>query len=369
MSLSSAPLPDSNPSAPLPTLDGLPTEIKIRIVEECAAQDEKWGLLRDHLKECIDVAEGVHPDQEARPAATDQTNARHALEAVNRAYGSTISVLFRLSREWSVLAGPHRFKVRLAPACCVSCSLIMSTLQVIRTSQTRSLLFRDHILPQRSQLFRKVWFDSSDRQAFHDFVLILHQLSNVTEVVALSVGCDHHLKSSDQTDGLSWSALQDSSPFGLASFFSRLTFLRAEVPEMDHIFALACAAPNLRDLYLERVWAGEEPAFIAVLDKLPNLLHLSIIWTEGNSFPDLIHAITTRDNRRPPSLASFRLDSWEYISDCMRFASSSLTPSRLSPFVSKTACLSISPTTLSIRTCAGFDSRASLSSSCHSCRS
>ncbi|BGO98797.1 Proteophosphoglycan ppg4 [Rhodotorula toruloides] len=222
----SAQLPDSNPSAPRATLEGLPTEVKARIVEHCAMQDERWKELRKHLEACVDTAE-----KPAFEGAITNTDVRHAFQAVKEAYKSTIGALFRLSRLWSTLAAPFLF-------------------EEVRTSQTNSLFFHHHIVPRHRHFFRKVTFDAHDPHLFHAFIQTLPYLTTITEAVITVGGFEDHLDDGPESGGISWAALTDSSPFGLATFFSQLTHLKTDIPRYEQVDKLVSAAPNLQSLHL-----------------------------------------------------------------------------------------------------------------------
>ncbi|BGP12708.1 hypothetical protein JCM10213_008846 [Rhodosporidiobolus nylandii] len=81
-------------SPPRRTINDLPTEVKARVVEICAAQDAAFRRMLVELR---------HED-----AASGLLDALSALDGV---HGRTVSALFRTSREWSSLAARWLFKV------------------------------------------------------------------------------------------------------------------------------------------------------------------------------------------------------------------------------------------------------------------
>lgn len=84
---------------PRASISALPAEIKAKIVEMCAAQDEVLKKQVARL-EAVDTANALLPD-------TDGTWAP---------YSSTVHAVSAVSREWCSLTGPYRFPVRPARA-------------------------------------------------------------------------------------------------------------------------------------------------------------------------------------------------------------------------------------------------------------
>ncbi|GEM08209.1 proteophosphoglycan ppg4 [Rhodotorula toruloides] len=287
--------PDLNPSAPRASFDGLPMEIKARVVEHCAEHDEKWAKLRDHLEECVDAEE--------RPpfkGAIKKTDVRRAFQAATETYVPTIGALFRLSRLWSTLAAPHRFKE-------------------VRTSQTDTLLFRHHIVQRRGHLFRKVWFDAHDTTILHNFVLILPHFSAVTEADVTDEGFGGYLDEASETDGLSWTALTDASPFGLATVFGRLTYLKTDITRTEDIVRLASAAPNLRALHLSEV-AENDGGLTRIFEILPDLRDFVLKEADSELLRTLNNAMFACGGQLFPPIASLEVDVQDDLSEAMRFA-------------------------------------------------
>lgn len=88
---------------PRASLDSLPTELKKRIVELCAEQDERFKQWTHHFEEQVEQSAGLEMAGELDDLVRNVTHRQQ----------SSIGSLFCLSRQWSELAAPFRFKVRL----------------------------------------------------------------------------------------------------------------------------------------------------------------------------------------------------------------------------------------------------------------
>lgn len=80
---------------PRATMDALPTEVKTRIVEFCHEQDERLRQWNKRLSQFDLSWPALKSDRQ-------QTIRQHPC---------TIGVLFRVSKTWSAIAAPFRFKV------------------------------------------------------------------------------------------------------------------------------------------------------------------------------------------------------------------------------------------------------------------
>lgn len=87
----------SNGMQPRVTLEGLPLEIKTRIVEMCAEQDQRLKVM---------IAEA-----ERRAINDDDAVFETLVETFKRRHQLSLGALFCASSTWSALAAPHLFTV------------------------------------------------------------------------------------------------------------------------------------------------------------------------------------------------------------------------------------------------------------------
>ncbi|GAA6025478.1 hypothetical protein JCM10207_000784 [Rhodosporidiobolus poonsookiae] len=131
------------------TMNDLPTEIKARIVELCAEQDERFGVWEDQLRKHGRISS-------ADNARTTHLNCKR-----------TVSALFLVSREWSSFAAPALFKVFKA--------------------SKANFTFKSAVAPRHAHLFRQVVFDTNAQAKLEDAFVALSQLTKVNKVVLENV--------------------------------------------------------------------------------------------------------------------------------------------------------------------------------------
>ncbi|GAA5996482.1 uncharacterized protein JCM10292_007640 [Rhodotorula paludigena] len=116
------------PGKPRATLDSSPLEIKARIVELCDAQDERFEAMMDEAERRARDVDSDSGDLDVLVAHCRTTNL------------SSISALFRVSKAWSDLAAPYRFKM-------------------LELSRTHNLTFRCLVAYSRARHFRQLVLD------------------------------------------------------------------------------------------------------------------------------------------------------------------------------------------------------------------
>ncbi|BGP52243.1 hypothetical protein JCM10450v2_008214 [Rhodotorula kratochvilovae] len=129
-----APTPTASPRV---TLDNLPTEVKIRIAELCAEQDERF--------------------EEWTAAVEDMDDTEGLLDRVQAHHGRTLGALFCLSKEWSDIVAPLRF-------------------QVLKVSRTDEVEFQFWISYTRIHFFTTLILDEASPAIFDSFLPIFSRL-------------------------------------------------------------------------------------------------------------------------------------------------------------------------------------------------
>ncbi|GAA6032798.1 hypothetical protein JCM8097_000794 [Rhodosporidiobolus ruineniae] len=143
-------MPSSSSSASLPpprSLGDLPPELKTRIVELCAEQDERF---REWLK--------------------GKSGLALELKRTQSAHGGSVSALFRTSREFSAIAAPHLF-------------------QVLKTSKV-NLCFKCTVGLRRLHLFHVLHLDSAHSEYAADIFPYLPQLVKVRKLIVAKHSLD-----------------------------------------------------------------------------------------------------------------------------------------------------------------------------------
>ncbi|GAA5887638.1 hypothetical protein JCM6882_001478 [Rhodosporidiobolus microsporus] len=126
------------------TLDNLPIEVKQRIVELCAEQDERF---RKWHKWAV-------KNGRAAPATKKGKSTQS-----NGMCGRSVGALFRVSKKFSVLAAPHLFKELKASA--------------------MNIHFKFAVSESRFPLFSSLDLDSADINVLSDLVAVLPKLSGL----------------------------------------------------------------------------------------------------------------------------------------------------------------------------------------------
>ncbi|BGP44029.1 hypothetical protein JCM10449v2_008086 [Rhodotorula kratochvilovae] len=143
-------------------LDNLPTEIKKRIVELCAEQDERF--------------------QERLTAIERMGGAELALDQIRARHGRSVGTLFCLSRSWSEIAASYRFKVRPSSPSPPRAPVKVPA-QVLKLSQTEDITFKVWVSHKRLAFFTTLIIDKATAPAYEAFLPILGGLPNVRTLI------------------------------------------------------------------------------------------------------------------------------------------------------------------------------------------
>ncbi|BGP47517.1 hypothetical protein JCM10450v2_003372 [Rhodotorula kratochvilovae] len=128
------------PDLPAVTLSALPTELKSRIVRDCFDQDEQLVLLLDSLKQ---------------PGVGEPM-----LDEIREDHPGTVRSLFEVSKEWSALAAPYRFRV-------------------LKCSKAGDIIFRFDIALRRATLFHELVCDTVPSEGFDSILTAIPQMINL----------------------------------------------------------------------------------------------------------------------------------------------------------------------------------------------
>ncbi|GAA6004278.1 hypothetical protein JCM10207_000647 [Rhodosporidiobolus poonsookiae] len=127
-------------------INDLPTEIKARIVEICAEQDERYAAWEEQLR------------KGGRMTYTDKAR-RSSGARVKR----TVGALFEVSKEWAALAAPALFKV-------------------LKASKI-DFAFKSLVAPKYLHFFRELLFDVEQQAKLEDLLVVIPQLGKITKLV------------------------------------------------------------------------------------------------------------------------------------------------------------------------------------------
>ncbi|BGO89771.1 hypothetical protein NBRC10512_004423 [Rhodotorula toruloides] len=261
--------PNDSSKLPRTTINDLPTEVKTRIAEYCDEQDEratKW-LTRLTLL------------QRAGPIEL-RRRLEHALPETADRHQRSVGRLFCLSKEWSQIAAPFRFKN-------------LSTLRM------NDPVFQYVVGPLRSQHFTTLALETTPNEQSEAVLLANLALHNLKEV---------------RVDGAWFKNLVNPSytikPFSRAvpgKLIGKAEFLRLSVVDGIHVEELVEQTPSLRRLSLtldaSSVWS--RTALSRVLAACPHLEELDIFSITEYGF-DFTPVLATRQDIRDkwPALCS-----------------------------------------------------------------
>ncbi|GAA6026827.1 hypothetical protein JCM8097_005888 [Rhodosporidiobolus ruineniae] len=146
---------------PRATLDSLPTELKKRIVELCAEQDERFRESTKYLDEQLVESDNIS----LAPELDDLVG------SLKRQYVASVGALFRLSKQWSELAAPFRFKT-------------------IKASQGDKSVFQFVVGPLRGHHFTRLELDPVSPTSMSAFLPFLRVLTNIQHVTVHQTSLD-----------------------------------------------------------------------------------------------------------------------------------------------------------------------------------
>ncbi|GAA6026816.1 hypothetical protein JCM8097_005882 [Rhodosporidiobolus ruineniae] len=136
---------------PRASLDSLSTELEKRIVELCAEQDE---TLRNWTERVLELnPRTVHVD----------SSVPDLVRSVRAAHPQTLGTLFCLSREWSTIAAPYRFKT-------------------LKASRAGHPVLQFALAPRRGHLFNHLELDSSSSPELSSLLLLLPNFTKIRRI-------------------------------------------------------------------------------------------------------------------------------------------------------------------------------------------
>ncbi|GAA6057497.1 hypothetical protein JCM3770_000586 [Rhodotorula araucariae] len=256
----------NSPSHPHATLGALPAELKAQIVRHCFHQDGEVALLLTSLGQ--------------------QRHDAKALEELRIDHSGTVKNLFEVSREWSALAAPYRFRV-------------------LKSSKAHSNIFRFAIARLRASHFREVVLDSCPANAIDLFINVLLQLNQVDTMTIEEKFCSStfgglelpRYRSVFETDTAAVARAVRTTLRKMASLNLRCTSTRlcrsiikashclrslrvdfgSVPPAHERLSWLLERLPPVEELALAADnWRGSASALVVRSDKLPDLRSLSV---------------------------------------------------------------------------------------------
>ncbi|EGU12977.1 Salivary gland secretion 1 [Rhodotorula toruloides ATCC 204091] len=265
----------ASPPPPRASLDGLPIEIKTRIIELCDRQDKWLAELHRYLKTYAEERESWNDDL---PQGTSKMLAHCEDLAAN--FGSTVAVLFQLNRSWSSLAAPFRFKVRRPHSTAGSARTERTVAQTIKVSRTAGTLFQLYIAPKYGRCFRQIDFDEdTPNETFRSILALLPYFPHLVDARLSNAGFSDFLPghSTRDDDQLTWYDLVNQAPMGLGRLLNSLVTLETDANSENSLSRIIKITRNLRSLRLTArrpSWSGEH--FVQIIAKLPLLLDLEV---------------------------------------------------------------------------------------------
>ncbi|GAA6027574.1 hypothetical protein JCM8097_007930 [Rhodosporidiobolus ruineniae] len=227
-----APPPEVAPGPPRKGFASLPVELKKRIVELVAQQDDVYK----------EWTTAVRPHLDGR--------LQGALDNQKKRYRSGIIVLSSVSTEFAELTAPHRFKV-------------------LKTSRA-DFMYQIYVAPRHARHIRRVEFDTANEPKLATTFSAIAQADNVDKVVI---------------DGTAWRSQgapdvvhRSWSPINISDFFS------------EALFSLSRRVPNV---HLEHVPLDMAHILLVPWVGLRNLrLHI-LQTTPSESFVELAHCLAS----------------------------------------------------------------------------
>ncbi|BGP43984.1 hypothetical protein JCM10450v2_008201 [Rhodotorula kratochvilovae] len=232
-------------------LGDLPNELKTKIAQLCADQDEHFRRWTKPLY--------------------DQYASDDRFKALARTHGHSISALFRTSKEWSRLVAPFRFKV-------------------LKVSRTNNAVFSYYVAFRRITHFTTLILDEAPASTYDAFFPILGQLTNVTSVVfrqsaydALKAGAPSYWSLSSTSAELE--TRSGAAMTAVKSVLLRATRLEVDVKRQKTAASILRQAPRVRSLCLQIDCLEADPTdFFALISTVSATLEE--LELHGSKLPD-----------------------------------------------------------------------------------
>ncbi|GAA6027572.1 hypothetical protein JCM8097_007929 [Rhodosporidiobolus ruineniae] len=211
------------PPPPRASLSSLPTELKKRIVELVAQQDE---VLREWTT-------AIRPKVEAK--------LQDALDDVVERYGSSLGALFCVSKEFAKLAAPYRFQAT-------------AHLQVFKATHA-DLCFQAYVSAHRVPLFKRIELDCDDKEALNTAIAALVRVSQLDSLslhhkALNAITYPFHIKPSNLGTGSThWSMLRQCLR-RIAPSLRRLELHSFNGTELSHLIEAAGSTVKALSLHL-----------------------------------------------------------------------------------------------------------------------
>ncbi|BGP15942.1 hypothetical protein JCM10213_003627 [Rhodosporidiobolus nylandii] len=239
---------------PRRTINDLPVELKKRIVEMVALQDEVYEEWTAHVGEHLSV------------------NMAGELDKQRERYKSSLGALFRVSKEWSQLSATWRFRV-------------------LKASKA-GIFFQFSVSPQHATLFTRVELDSADPASLSTVLSLIPRLPHLSQLAIHRCALEAAdslppvLMAMDKPSSLQW--LMRTVLHGAAE---RVPRLETHSLGMQHIgMLLKHWHKPLRVLHIHAdaaVWAGSARLLGLSLSQCSALQELRIL-SEGSEGDDLL---------------------------------------------------------------------------------
>ncbi|BGP44016.1 hypothetical protein JCM10450v2_008233 [Rhodotorula kratochvilovae] len=224
-------------------LDDLPTEVKTRIVELCAEQDERF--------------------REWTAAVEAMGAMKDGIVEIRKSHGRSLGALFCTSRDWSAVAAPFVFTTLVA-------------------SKSASMVFRCSVAFRRHQHFRKLVLDQVPKSTLDSLVPVLRNLTNVHDISIHHSVFAYIFKSADTRGYISFAGLgetlRDASANAFAILVPRASTIALRLATFSQVKTVIVRAKALTSLRLALdSFADSGSKLIELLRLVPSLqkLHLS----------------------------------------------------------------------------------------------
>ncbi|BGO89772.1 hypothetical protein NBRC10512_004424 [Rhodotorula toruloides] len=272
--------PSTTPAhrTPRVTIDALPTEVKTRIVEFCHEQDER---MRRWI-ECLSEFDLSWPQYKS------------VRQKTMRDHPSTVGVLFGMSKTWSAIAAPFRFRT-------------------LSASKMESSVFSHFVGPRQSQHFSTLRLDTCQNYPVITALLPSLNLSNITD---LAIDGAWYTASIDPYGDFDPSSilvgqLNDYAALPVAALLRQIKTLRLVHVRPADFWRMMPHTTHLTTLHITTcVSDGLQPRLSGMLVDVPHLhdLHLackSSTSTERGQFSFQLAILDTHQHALFPQLRRF----------------------------------------------------------------
>ncbi|KAK4332712.1 Proteophosphoglycan ppg4 [Rhodotorula toruloides] len=238
--------PSTTPAQRTPrvTIDALPTEVKTRIVEFCHEQDERMRRWIERLSD-FDL---------------NWPQYKPIRQKTVREHPSTVGVLFGMSKTWSAIAAPFRFKT-------------------LSASKMESSIFSHFVGPRRSQHFNKLRLDPCQNYPVITALLPSLNLSNITDLTIDGAWYTASIGAYGDYDPWSFVVRQSNyAALPVAALLRQINTLRLVHVRPVEFCRMMPHVPRLTTLHITTSRAdGLQPRLGGMLVELPHLhdLHLT----------------------------------------------------------------------------------------------